>query len=79
MNSLINKKVTYTNLGHIDYQKAWDKQENIFKKIIDVKIKNRKNNSNNKTENYIPHLNLSRDFLETVIWVQDYNVLNNPL
>ena len=53
MNSLINKKVTYTNLGHIDYQKAWDTQENIFKKIIDVKIKNRKNNSNNKTENYI--------------------------
>jgi len=30
LNSLINKKVTYTNLGHIDYQKAWDKQENIF-------------------------------------------------
>ncbi len=53
MNSLINKKVTYTNLGHIDYKKAWDKQEDIFKKIIDVKIENRKNNSYNKTENYI--------------------------
>ena len=53
MNSIINKKVTYTNLGHIDYQKAWDKQEDIFKKIIDVKIENRKNNSYNKTENYI--------------------------
>ncbi|HIF49006.1 MAG TPA: lipoyl(octanoyl) transferase LipB [Cytophagales bacterium] len=53
MNSLINKKVTYTNLGHIDYKKAWDKQEDIFKKIIDVKIENRKNNNCNKTENYI--------------------------
>ena len=53
MNSLIYKKVKHTNLGHIDYQKAWDKQEDIFKKIIDVKIENRKNNSKNKTENYI--------------------------
>ena len=53
MNSLINKKVKHTNLGHIDYQKAWAKQEDIFKKIIDVKIENRKNNSKNKTENYI--------------------------
>ena len=53
MNSLINKKVKHTNLGYIDYQKAWDKQEDIFKKIIDVKIENRKNNSKNKTENYI--------------------------
>ena len=53
MNSLINKKVKHTNLGHIDYQKAWDKQEDIFKKIIDVKIENRKNNNKNKTENYI--------------------------
>jgi len=53
LNSLINKKVKHTNLGHIDYQKAWDKQEDIFKKIIDVKIENRKNNNKNKTENYI--------------------------
>ncbi|MFN0048239.1 MAG: lipoyl(octanoyl) transferase LipB [Cytophagales bacterium] len=36
-----NSKVTYKNLGLIDYQKAWDYQELIFKQIIDIKVANR--------------------------------------
>ena len=53
MNKLINKEVKIIKLGHIDYKEAWDKQEKIFKKIIDTKIDNRKNKNFGKTENYI--------------------------
>ena len=53
MNKLINKEVKIIKLGHIDYKEAWDKQEKIFKKIIDTKIDNRKNKNFDKTENYI--------------------------
>ena len=53
MNNLINKEVKILKLGHIDYKKAWDKQEKIFKKIIDTKIDNRKNKKFEQTENYI--------------------------
>lgn len=53
MNNLINKEVKILKLGHIDYKKAWDKQEKIFKKIIDTKIDNRKKKKFEQTENYI--------------------------
>tara|TARA_B100000482_G_scaffold191736_1_gene177624 strand:+ start:10224 stop:10931 length:708 start_codon:yes stop_codon:yes gene_type:complete len=53
LNKLINKEVKIIKLGHIDYKEAWDKQEKIFKKIIDTKIDNRKNKNFDKTENYI--------------------------
>ena len=53
MNKLINKEVKIIKLGHIDYKEAWDKQEKVFKKIIDTKIDNRKNKNFDKTENYI--------------------------
>lgn len=42
MNSKINKQVQFTNWGQIDYQTAWDQQEEIFKSIVDLKISNRK-------------------------------------
>ncbi len=53
MNNLINKEVKVIQLGHIDYQEAWDQQEKIFKTIIDTKINNRKNKKINQTENYL--------------------------
>jgi len=53
LNNLINKEVKILKLGHIDYKKAWDKQEKIFKKIIDTKIDNRKKKKFDQTENYI--------------------------
>ncbi|MBW8048986.1 MAG: lipoyl(octanoyl) transferase LipB [Cytophagales bacterium] len=37
-----NKKVHFKHLGLIDYKKAWDHQEQLFSKIIDIKLKNRK-------------------------------------
>lgn len=37
----MNKKVQLEDLGRKDYKETWDYQEDIFKKIVDVKIKNR--------------------------------------
>lgn len=42
MNSTLNKKVEVRDLGLIDYQEAWDYQEELFKKTVDLKVENRK-------------------------------------
>ena len=36
-----NNKTKFIDLGLIDYQEAWDYQEEIFKKTVDLKIENR--------------------------------------
>ncbi|CAG5011614.1 Octanoyltransferase [Dyadobacter sp. CECT 9275] len=41
MNTLINKQVSFHNLGLIDYQEAWDYQEKLFADTILVKTTNR--------------------------------------
>lgn len=41
MNSIINKKVRFKDLGLIDYQEAWSFQEKLFKGVVDKKISNR--------------------------------------
>jgi lipoyl(octanoyl) transferase len=48
----MNKEVVLVDLGLKDYKEAWDFQENIFKKIVDLKIQNRKENLALKTPNY---------------------------
>ena len=53
MNSVINKNVKYKSLGLINYEESWKKQESIFNKIIDTKIKNRNLQKKIKTDNYI--------------------------
>ena len=53
MNSVINKNVKYKSLGLINYKESWKKQESIFNKIIDTKIKNRNLQKEIKTDNYI--------------------------
>lgn len=47
----MNKKVIFEDLGLIDYKKCWDYQEEIFAKTIEVKTKNRKENTSVETEN----------------------------
>lgn len=42
MNAVINKNVQLIDLGLMDYKKAWDYQEEIFKQVVDIKISNRK-------------------------------------
>tara|TARA_B100000674_G_scaffold59280_1_gene41156 strand:- start:632 stop:1342 length:711 start_codon:yes stop_codon:yes gene_type:complete len=53
LNSVINKNVKYKSLGLINYEESWKKQESIFNKIIDTKIKNRNLQKEIKTDNYI--------------------------
>ena len=38
----MNKKVTFQDLGLIDYKKCWDYQEELFAEILAVKSANRK-------------------------------------
>ncbi|WP_192348218.1 lipoyl(octanoyl) transferase LipB [Algoriphagus sp. Y33] len=41
MNEIINKKVEFRDLGQLDYQQAWDYQEELFAATVALKIKNR--------------------------------------
>ena len=49
----MNSKVFFEDLGLIDYKKAWDYQETIFSEILLQKSKNRKENLNLPTDNYL--------------------------
>lgn len=48
----MNKKVHLQDLGRRDYKKTWDYQEELFRHIIDLKIKNRREESNLITPNH---------------------------
>ncbi|GEM62408.1 lipoyl(octanoyl) transferase LipB [Sphingobacterium faecium] len=48
-----NKKVTFIDWGLVDYQEAWDRQEEIFKKTLAIKHDNRVNNTELSTENFL--------------------------
>ncbi|MEX0315777.1 MAG: lipoyl(octanoyl) transferase LipB, partial [Allomuricauda sp.] len=48
----MNKKVQLQDLGHKDYKETWDYQETLFKEIVDLKIKNRREEANLETPNH---------------------------
>ncbi len=48
----MNKKITIQDLGLKDYKETWDYQEQLFKEIVDLKIKNRRENTQAPTPNY---------------------------
>jgi len=48
----MNKCVELQDLGLIDYKETWDYQEQLFKGIVDTKIKNRREDSQLVTNNY---------------------------
>lgn len=48
----MNKEVQLQDLGLKDYKEIWDYQEKLFKSILDVKIKNRREEISQKTDNY---------------------------
>ena len=50
---LMNKKVEMQELGLKDYKETWDYQEQLFKKILDLKIKNRREDTKIQTPNYL--------------------------
>ncbi|WP_026935298.1 lipoyl(octanoyl) transferase LipB [Christiangramia echinicola] len=49
----MNKKVEVQNLGVKDYKDTWDYQEELFKKTLDLKIRNRREELDIPTENYL--------------------------
>ena len=48
----MNKTVLLQDLGFKDYKETWDYQEELFKGIVGAKIKNRRENLNDATQNY---------------------------
>ncbi|MFD2161276.1 lipoyl(octanoyl) transferase LipB [Paradesertivirga mongoliensis] len=48
-----NKKAYFQNWGLLDYQQAWDRQEELFSAIVESKIANRKHDSDQPTANYL--------------------------
>lgn len=49
----MNKEVKFIDWGLTDYQKAWDKQEQIFEQTVALKVKNRTENTQEPTPNYL--------------------------
>lgn len=48
----MNKKVLLQDLGTKDYKETWDYQEDLFKQIVDIKIKNRREATGLETPNH---------------------------
>ncbi len=48
-----NRAVTIRRLGLINYKEAWDLQEKIFKELVDLKIKNRNENTSVLPQNHL--------------------------
>ena len=48
----MNKTVKLEDLGAKDYKDTWDYQEDLFKSILDTKIKNRRENADLQTQNH---------------------------
>jgi len=49
----MNKKVSFKDLGLIDYKECWDFQEELFAEILAVKSSNRKENKTVETNNHL--------------------------
>ena len=48
----MNKTIEIQDLGLKDYKQTWDYQERLFKAIVDIKIKNRQEDTHIETPNY---------------------------
>ncbi|MBL7472875.1 lipoyl(octanoyl) transferase LipB [Robertkochia sediminum] len=48
----MNKKVITQDLGLRDYKETWDYQEALFKEIFELKVKNRREETNDPTPNH---------------------------
>ncbi|RZJ76238.1 MAG: lipoyl(octanoyl) transferase LipB [Flavobacterium sp.] len=49
----MNKNIKLLDLGEKDYKDAWDYQEQLFKEILDIKIRNRRKEREEETPNYL--------------------------
>ena len=46
----MNKKIQLQDLGNKDYKETWEYQEELFKGIVDLKIRNRREELNLKRQ-----------------------------
>jgi lipoyl(octanoyl) transferase len=55
VNGILNKQTQLIDLGHIDYQRAWDYQTELFSGILEVKKRNREKSAAEQqpTPNYL--------------------------
>lgn len=55
LNAVANKEVYFKSLGLIDYQESWDYQEQLLKRVVAIKVANRKLplESQQPTPNYL--------------------------
>lgn len=71
----MNKTIFLKDLGFKDYKETWDYQEELFKEILDIKVKNRREDTGLLTPNYFlfvehPHvytLGKSGDFTNLLL------------
>jgi lipoyl(octanoyl) transferase len=49
----MNKKVQLIDLGNKDYKETWEFQEELFQQIVDLKIQNRRENTQLPTSNFL--------------------------
>lgn len=49
----MNKEVIVENLGRKDYKETWDYQESLFQRIFDIKVRNRREQLEKPTPNYL--------------------------
>lgn len=50
---MMNKEIKVLELGQRDYKETWDFQEELFEKILNIKVQNRRESSNLATENHL--------------------------
>ncbi|MBZ9628891.1 lipoyl(octanoyl) transferase LipB [Psychroflexus sp. CAK1W] len=49
----MNKEIKVLELGQRDYKETWDFQEELFQKVLNIKIQNRRESSDVPTENHL--------------------------
>jgi len=49
----MNKKIEFSDLGIRDYKETWEFQEKLFQEILDIKIKNRREELSLETPNHL--------------------------
>ena len=80
----MNKQVEVQDLGNHDYKEVWDYQEQLFKDILDLKIKNRREETDFATPNHFlfvehPHvytLGKSGDISNLLVSEEQLNAKN---
>ena len=50
---MLNQKILLKDLGQKDYKETWNYQETLFQEILGIKVKNRREETNVETPNYL--------------------------